>query len=437
MPVAAVPEYLGQDFKEASPGMRFGMLLPIWAARADQEARVKAAANRRSREATELRRILDAQGMDAAIARMRQRERSFPGLWGKDDNGARKVWKHVCRLGKGDQACMDALVARVMAMRSKVPSQAVLALNAKAIAPFTTGLGNEHPLENGFSFLWPYGLPYLPGSGVKGVVRQAARELAGGRWGDPQGWSEEARYAVRDAKGKVLVDGLSMLDVLFGKETEGGEKEHFRGVLTFWDVIPRIAGDALRVEIMTPHQKHYYQDGQPPHDCGDPNPIPFLTVPPGSHFTFHVVCDEARLARVADDLAADGRWRTLLEAAFAHAFEWLGFGAKTAVGYGAMARAEDGGPAPARAAAKEQPRIEETEEVWKGAKVRYEPGAHRLTVTGLDGTQAVVQGRDKVEALLEGLSKTRRRKLQGGDTMTVRVRRRGNLAEILALEPGT
>ncbi len=34
----------------------------------------------------------------------------------------------------------------------------------------------------------------------------------------------------------------------------------------------------------------------------------------------------------------DARWKTLLEAAFKHAFDWLGFGAKTAVGYGAMNR---------------------------------------------------------------------------------------------------
>jgi CRISPR-associated protein Cmr6 len=35
-------------------------------------------------------------------------------------------------------------------------------------------------------------------------------------------------------------------------------------------------------------------------------------------------------------LAEGERWKTLLTAAFAHAFQWLGFGAKTAVGYGAM-----------------------------------------------------------------------------------------------------
>jgi len=95
---------------------------------------------------------------------------------------------------------------------------------------------------------------------------------------------------------------------------------------------------------MTPHQSHYYQEKQDPkagnsitpHDSGQPIPISFLTVPPKSGFVFHVQSDLVHLDRTAPELAADGLWKTLLEAAFAHAFKWLGFGAKTAVGYGAM-----------------------------------------------------------------------------------------------------
>jgi CRISPR-associated protein Cmr6 len=208
-----------------------------------------------------------------------------------------------------------------------------LAFDAQAIAPFTTGLGNEHPLENGFAFLNPYGLPYLPGSGVKGVLRQAARELAKGEWGQSE-WSAEKRYSLPSEKDESIP--LSMLDVLFGRETADGDTEHLRGALTFWDVIPQIKGDHLHVEIITPHQKHYYQDGQNPHDSGQPVPISFLTVPPGSGFTFFVQCNLALLERHAPELANGEKWKHLLLAAFEHAFNWLGFGAKTAVGYGAM-----------------------------------------------------------------------------------------------------
>ena len=132
--------------------------------------------------------------------------------------------------------------------------------------------------------------------------------------------------------------------MLFGRETPDGDGDHVRGALSFWDALPQIPGDTLAVDIMTPHQSHYYQkrqdrksgDSTSPHDSGAPNPISFLTLPPGTGFAFHVVCDQAHLERLAPDLAHDLRWQTLLTAAFEHAFEWLGFGAKTAVGYGAM-----------------------------------------------------------------------------------------------------
>lgn len=136
-----------------------------------------------------------------------------------------------------------------------------------------------------------------------------------------------------------------MIDALFGLESQDGDKTHLRGALVFWDVIPQIKGDSLAVEIMTPHQSHYYQPKKDqrgneivvsPHESGQPNPISFLTVPPGSGFAFHVQCNLAHLERLAPELAREGRWKTLLEAAFKHAFDWLGFGAKTAVGYGAM-----------------------------------------------------------------------------------------------------
>ena len=190
--------------------------------------------------------------------------------------------------------------------------------DAICTAPFATGLGNEHPLENGFAFLNPYGLPYLPGSGVKGVLRKAAWELGDGIFGVEQqdGWTADA------------------IKVLFG--VEDGEGDPQRGALSFWDVIPQLKGDSLKVDVMTVHQTHYYQKGDSPHDSGSPNPIYFLTVPPGSAFTFHVQCNQRQLARFAPTLAEGDQWKALLHAAFGHAFDWLGFGAKTAVGYGAM-----------------------------------------------------------------------------------------------------
>ncbi|MEW6245665.1 MAG: type III-B CRISPR module RAMP protein Cmr6 [Nitrospirota bacterium] len=350
MPIAAVPSYLGNDFTEASPALRFGLLLPIWTTRSDQEKEVRKRAQARSPEGRTIADLLNRQGMDGTIHALRERQRNpLPGLWAKNDFAAREAWAKVKSFTKADNDRMNALSKRQDMLSHTIPN--LFRLSGEAISPFTTGLGNEHPLENGFAFLNPYGLPYLPGSGVKGVLRQAARELASGQWGDTQGWSEHKGYRINvGTHREPHWLELSMLDVLFGRETPSGDADHVRGALSFWDVIPQIQGDSLLVEIMTPHQTHYYQQSaqagsRTPHDSGQPNPISFLTVPPGSTFTFHVVCDVAHLRRVtkekaptAPDLLAEGEshWTTLLRAAFRHAFHWLGFGAKTAVGYGAM-----------------------------------------------------------------------------------------------------
>lgn len=355
MPIAAAPEYLGKDFESASPGLRFGMYLELWGV-----------------DSRTGRRLWTTHDENYRKTGKNREERRF-----EDDNKTPSL-KKVAALTQDDQEATAGVLARQQAIIACLPANETLSLIASSVAPFTTGLGNEHPLENGFAFLNPYGLPYLPGSGVKGVVRRAAEELARGDWDDTRGWSDARDYALPtsgdDASAKPLK--LSMIDVLFGREPDAGDQRHVRGALDFWDVLPSMHRDQLAVEIMTPHQSHYYQDDRKkgqgsatPHDSGAPNPIGFLTVPPESRFTFHVRCHAARLRRIAPRLAEDDRWRCLVEAAFEHAFAWLGFGAKTAVGYGAMRRdrkREDRARRDAEACARKAQEAKEREERWAG-----------------------------------------------------------------------
>lgn len=393
MSIAAVPKYLGQDFSHASPGLRFGMYLPLWGV------------NRRTHEL-----LWSTADIDYAVRGQQREEREI-----KVENKTFAL-QQACKLTPNDKATMAAL-----AQRQSHTAQActdVLTLEATATAPFTTGLGNEHPLENGFAFLNPYGLPYLPGSGIKGVLRQAARELASGQWGDTCGWTEELIHQPPWSDGRKI--DLSVLDALFGRETEDGSSDHVRGALSFWDALPQIPGDSLSVDIMTPHQSHYYQQKNErksgssisPHDSGAPNPISFLTLPPGTHFTFHVRCDMAHLEWLAPDLAHNQRWQTLLTAAFEHAFEWLGFGAKTAVGYGAMQsqaqveRARERARQQAEKArelekAEAQKRQQENAVAWEGARPKFNRANGALTVekNGKTAIAIAPQG----EALLQTL----------------------------------
>lgn len=389
MPDAAVPAYLPRELlADASPGLRFGMYLKLWGTKFEIRPEDK-----------------------------------------------RSALNEASKLTRSDQRVMQALAQRQHALAEPfAKSGALVALAAVAVAPFTTGLGNEHPLENGFAFLSPYGLPYLPGSGVKGVVRQAARELASGEWGDPDGWNRQERYSLKI--GNETID-LFLIDVLLGPETPSGASGHLRGALSFWDVYPQIDGERLAVEVMTPHQGHYYQQGGTPHNSGSPNPINFLTVPPKSRFAFHVLCDLPHLRRLAPSLAEDERWKGLVEAAFRHAFQWLGFGAKTSVGYGAFTPAmqsvnignQPAAPAPA---ATRRPSVAEagSEAVWQRAQLQFNARNGTLTATGPDNVKANAFD-ERAQELLTRLPEEVQRTVRASRRVQVVARVRGfNLIDV-------
>lgn len=223
--------------------------------------------------------------------------------WQLDKNGKAAAMRECLKLGDA-AAALEALLARQQAHALALPEDRRHIIDARSTAPFATGLGLEHPVENGFAFLSPYGLPYLAGSGVKGVLRRSAEELE----------RDEELPA-----GAVLA--------LFGHEDADNAR---RGALTCWDVFPVPPKGELVVEIMTPHFGDYYQNKGTPHDAGKPNPIPFLSVPARSGFRFVITCEPALLP---PDI---GDWKAVIQKIIQHTFDWLGFGAKTAVGYGVL-----------------------------------------------------------------------------------------------------
>jgi len=240
--------------------------------------------------------------------------------WRKPSNKTPAFKTVANALPEHSRQALRALCARQQMLAGSL-GDSLLTHPARLTAPLATGLGNEHPLENGFAFLTPHGLPYLAGSGVKGVLRRAAEELVKGEWGDACGWDKTG------------------IDILFGLETEPGDTQatHTRGALSFWDLFFQPPGDKaplLAVEIMTPHHSQYLQHDGSPHANEQPTPIPFLAVAAGSHCTLYVQCNPALIP--ADHAELRDGWRALIEAAIDLAGEWLGFGAKTAVGYGRL-----------------------------------------------------------------------------------------------------
>jgi CRISPR-associated protein Cmr6 len=207
----------------------------------------------------------------------------------------------------------ESLLSRQQSVSEDL-GDAVFSLPAQSLSPFMTGTGMEHPLENGFAFLSPYGLPYLPGSGVKGVLRRTAEYLSNLEFNDADcSWNNAA------------------IDVLFGPGTNADENAR-RGALVFWDIYIQPKDYKLGMDILTPHYGDYYKGDTTPHDSGQPVPVPFLVIPQEAKFQFYVQCN----AEFIQDEQLKNNWRTLVKTLLEHSFEWLGFGAKTASGYGQL-----------------------------------------------------------------------------------------------------
>ncbi|WP_257266086.1 type III-B CRISPR module RAMP protein Cmr6 [Endozoicomonas sp. ONNA2] len=181
---------------------------------------------------------------------------------------------------------------------------------------FVTGMGNEHPVENGFLWHPTLGTPYLPGSAVKGLLRS---------------WLEQN-----------LEPGTQRQELLHqwfgskGKKPEEQQHENQAGDLIFHDAIP-VGATRVRADIMTPHMGKWYEkggEGSPanspdtiPADWHNPIPVPFLVTTRAS-FLFAVSPRTGAMNDGIDDVMKF----------LGNALEELGAGAKTAAGYGSMQR---------------------------------------------------------------------------------------------------
>lgn len=175
-------------------------------------------------------------------------------------------------------------------------------LEATTRGPLAVGLGNPSPFEVGLTLHHTYGVPYLPGSALKGLALRAA-------------W-----------RNGVPAD---VVRAIFGDTTSAG-------FVTFWDgwLVPGQA-ELLQLDTVTVHHPQYYSEGgnddgndesKWPTDFDDPNPVAFLSVRPGLRF-------ELRVGGPSEHAAYAAR---LLEWSLTH----LGLGGKTNAGYGGFACGE-------------------------------------------------------------------------------------------------
>lgn len=196
---------------------------------------------------------------------------------------------------------LDAIAARQQALADAAPHG--FCADWATASRLLVGTGYKNTLEVGLGLHPLYGVPYLPGSSIKGLVRA---------WFDGQ--------PGRDADQMRRLFGSAHKD-------EGSEAEHQVGALSFYDAFPR-GTVRLEADVLTPHFGPYYQDPTvAPAVWHDPNPVAFLAVAAGVSFRFVVT------AHVADGFAQAGELEMVRDA-LGQALAWLGAGAKTSNGYG-------------------------------------------------------------------------------------------------------
>jgi CRISPR-associated protein Cmr6 len=168
------------------------------------------------------------------------------------------------------------------------------------------GLSDESVLETSIKLHRTYGVPYIPGSALKGLAASYARQKLEG-----QGWRRGGEH----------------YNVIFG---DSGNASY----ITFFDALyipPKNGhnGKALYPDVITVHHKDYYQnkDDSAPADWDSPTPIPFIAAT-GSYL----------VALAAPDLEPGLRdaWINTTFEILGLALKNMGIGARTSSGYGRM-----------------------------------------------------------------------------------------------------
>ncbi len=211
---------------------------------------------------------------------------------------------------------------------------------------FATGLGNPHPVENGFAWHPTLGVPYLTGAAVKGLVRAWVEA-----WMDFENADEEAQnnhrlatlYRWFGSEDKDQKKRTNLRKEGFEPPSKGDNPDTEAGMFIFFDAIPT-APVKLACDVMTPHYGKWYEQGgeikniasepeRVPADWHSPVPIPFLVVK-DANFLFciaprkkpHTETEKSEIRAELEKVL-----QTLTDA-----LQYLGAGSKTAAGYGRL-----------------------------------------------------------------------------------------------------
>lgn len=176
-------------------------------------------------------------------------------------------------------------------------------VEAKVQGRMVIGIGQKGPLEVGLTLNHTWGVPYIPGSALKGIAAATASKLL----------QDPAWLGPKDSSSST--EAGESYQHMFGLVSQ-------KGRVVFHDAWWIPSGECLPLEpdVMTVHHAAYYQQDAPPSDTDSPNPVSFVSVT-GSYLI--VLEGEFEWCEAAADILRIGA-------------EDLGVGAKTRAGYGRL-----------------------------------------------------------------------------------------------------
>ena len=226
----------------------------------------------------------------------------FPAQ-GEDESGENSKTQHIARVC--DIPASDVYrraYARWTAATDEITRFRHLTM--KIEGRLLIGLATGCALETGCAISHTYGMPYIPGSSIKGAVRAYAE--------------------------KCLREKPELINELFGAAPDGDEQPDLSGVIAFHDAwwIPDSGpGKPFVQDVVTTHHPEYY-GSEGAHAATDlDSPVPNALV--GVHGTFLF------------SMEGPQDWLDLAKALTEKALTDSGIGAKTAAGYGYMVHDED------------------------------------------------------------------------------------------------
>lgn len=197
--------------------------------------------------------------------------------------------------------------------RAALPEGCIYAV-AEVRGRLVIGTGDKGVAEAGMTLHHTYGVPFIPGSALKGLAAAYSHLHLEG-WAKPD--ETLLRAPLKDTEDKPGTP-LTTHEILFGSTRSAG-------FVTFFDAlyIPGSVGGKrpLAPDVITGHHSDYYVSGtKPPADWDSPIPVPFLTA---------TGCYLIALNGTAG-------WVDRALTILGMALRDSGIGAKTAAGYGRM-----------------------------------------------------------------------------------------------------